>query len=151
MGRDGWAEHELSRAKQAAGASWQKAKLVFAPTSEFAKSLQSALADYAKTASGGRFANLGQWAIAGLFGVIGIAAYATLLFLGNGAGALLSLSLVAITALAAFMQVVLVGHDAAHGSFARARWVNRWAVFSIFAVLGISGALWRDPILRGGA
>jgi linoleoyl-CoA desaturase len=48
----------------------------------------------------------------------------------------------------AFMLMVQIGHDAAHGSLSPRPWVNRATVFGTFALLGIDGALWRERHIR---
>lgn len=120
----------------------------FAPRSDFARALQIRLRRYTATQPNGRIADGRQWRHAGCALAIGGAAMASLLTVGASAGWLTFFGLSAVIGLSAFMLLVQIGHDAAHGSVSRKRWINDAAVFLTFAILGVSGALWKDRHLR---
>lgn len=120
----------------------------FAATSRFARVLRQRLQDYSRAIGGNRFANGTQWAMTGIAAAGFVSAYGLLLSNGPAAPAWLSLSLVAAAAFSSFMLLVLIGHDAAHGSASRVKRLNDSVLFSVFAINGVSGALWRDRHLR---
>lgn len=119
----------------------------FAPASEFSRTLRRKLAEY-KASANSRFADMTTWVKTLLTFGLGGAAYAGLLAVGPEAGWGLLAALVAGAGLSAFFLLVFAGHDAAHGSISSRRWVNRWLVFGIFAIHGVSGQLWADRHVR---
>jgi len=120
----------------------------FAPPSGFARLLQKKVQAYNKTQAGGRYADWRQWLHAVSALTVGVAAFAILLHIGLTAGWLAFILLSVLIGAAAFMLLVQVGHDAAHGSVSRKRWINNATVFFVFGILGVSGALWKDRHLR---
>lgn len=120
------------------------ARISFARPSAFARTLQQKLHAYTSRTADGRFADWAQWVQTGLIAMIGGGAYVALLSRGVGGSTLSALGLVGASAFAAFMMLVTMGHDAAHGSVSRFRPVNNALVFLIFSTLGVSGSLWRD-------
>lgn len=121
-----------------------QSRIRFARPSAFARTLQQKLHAYTESTGQGRFADWAQWVQTGLIATVGCGAYVALLSRGVGGSTLSALGLVGISAFAAFMMLVTMGHDAAHGSISRFRRVNEIAVFLIFSTLGVSGSLWRD-------
>lgn len=120
----------------------------FAPPSDFARRLQKKVHAYTKSQDGGRYADRRQWLHAGSAFAVGAVAFGVLLHLGLAAGWLGFILLSALVGGAAFMLLVQVGHDAAHGSVSRKRWINDATVFLAFGILGVSGALWKDRHVR---
>ncbi|HJR57184.1 MAG TPA: fatty acid desaturase [Rhizomicrobium sp.] len=113
----------------------------FAPAGAFAREINAK--GHALLAGQSRFADPSQFAIAALFAGLGLAAYGLLL-----AGAPHAPLLVMAAAFCAFMLIVQLGHDAAHGALSPRPWVNRAALFASFGVLGVDGMLWRDRHIR---
>lgn len=120
----------------------------FAPPSAFARALRRRLRAYDTSISGGRHADWRQWAHAFAALAAGGTAFVALLIAGTSTGWPVFLLLSALTGAAAFMLLVQIGHDAAHGSVSRHRRINDATVFLAFGILGVSGALWKDRHLR---
>lgn len=120
----------------------------FRPPGEFARRLRRKLGDYARGGAVRRFADRWQWAQIASVLLIGTGTYVSLVSGAAEGSYLAAAGLVAVSAFACFMMLVVLGHDAAHGSASSRKWVNEAAVFGVFAVLGVSGALWRDRHLR---
>jgi linoleoyl-CoA desaturase len=121
-------------------------RLSFAPPSAFARALQCRVNSDFAGADRDRFADAGQWGVAAAFFAAGVAAYGAMLF--GGVGVVATALLAAAASLCALMLIFILGHEAAHGAISPRRWVNESLVFAIFAVLGVSGALWRDRHVR---
>jgi linoleoyl-CoA desaturase len=90
-----------------------------------------------------RFGDAAQWGRTAAFVGVGLVAYGLLL-----AGVANAMGCIAVAAFCAFMMIVQVGHDAAHGALSARPWVNRASLFWSFAVLGVDGAQWRDRHIR---
>lgn len=128
--------------------SHSEPRLHFAQASPFARSLRTLLAGYTATPGISRFAASPQWTATIITFLICSASFGSMLRTGPEGPTALWLGMAAMTGFAAFMLLVLIGHDAAHGSASPRRWINDALVFGIFAILGVSGALWRDRHLR---
>lgn len=92
-----------------------------------------------------RFGDAAQWGRAAAFALAGFWAYGLLL---AGAVGWQAMALIAAASFCAFMMIVQLGHDASHGALSAHPWVNRAALFSSFAILGVDGAQWRDRHIR---
>ena len=123
-----------------------RAGVKFAPPGPFARELTRRAHEAMKLVDGGRYGDGVQWLCALGALCVGVAAYGLLLsgHFGSASGS----ALIAIAALSAFMLIVQVGHDAAHGSVSPRRWINDAIVYIVFALLGVDGAMWRDRHIR---
>ncbi len=120
----------------------------FAPPGAFARDLQSRLRRWQRETGAHRFADGLQWAAAAALLLLGLGTY-TALLAGTARGSpWASAGLVLAAALSCFWLLVVMAHDAAHGSVSRHGWVNRAILFTAFGLLGVSGALWRDRHIR---
>jgi len=111
----------------------------FNKASDFGRQLRAAGNDLLDQQATGRFADTAQWVRAIGTVIAFIAAYVSLLMLPVGWHSLL------LAAACGFLSYIIVAglcHDASHGSLSRTQWVNRAILFSGFAVVGVSGALW---------
>jgi linoleoyl-CoA desaturase len=119
----------------------QHSSLKFQPPGAFAREV----ARRARAAMEGtpRFGDAAHWGRTASFLGMGLVAYGLLL-----SGACNAMLWIATAAFCAFMMIVQVGHDAAHGALSPRPWINRAALFWSFAVLGVDGAQWRDRHIR---
>jgi len=111
----------------------------FNKATDFGRELRSAGNELLEQQPTGRYADAGQWLRAISTIIAFIAAYLSLLLLPVGWFSLI------LAALCGFLSYIIVAglcHDASHGSLSRKRWVNRAILFSGFAMVGVSGALW---------
>ncbi len=114
----------------------------FAPPTAFARDLNTRVHEALAGMGENRFGDARLWVRVSLVAAVGAAAYG--LLLRNPGSLWLDAISIVVAAVCAFMLMVQLGHDAAHGSVSRKPWVNRLALFLTFAILGVDGALWRD-------
>ena len=119
--------------------------LHFAPSGAFARDLRRSLRQLA-TKGAPRHGDPAQWLRGGVCTRAGLAAYGLLLSGRLTPGAAV-LAIVA-AAFCAFLLIVQLGHDAAHGALSSRGWINRAIVLGVFAILGVDGVLWRDRHIR---
>jgi len=120
--------------------------LHFAPPGAFARDIaRRGLEAFEKTGEN-RFGDSAQWWRAATITGFGLGAYG-LLLTGVG-GAWAAPGWIVLAAFGAFLLVVQLGHDAAHGAVSPRRAVNPIILFVTFAILGIDGRLWRDRHVR---
>ncbi|HTS94049.1 MAG TPA: fatty acid desaturase [Stellaceae bacterium] len=116
--------------------------ICFAPSSEFALTLGRRVAREFEASHRSRFADWSVWAIAA--GYVGAGALAYALILRSSPGAAGTIALAVLGGCCAFMVMATVGHAAAHGALTPRRWLSDFVLFASFAVIGVSGRLWRD-------
>nr|WP_319383558.1 acyl-CoA desaturase [uncultured Roseibium sp.] len=117
----------------------------FQPKSEFSSQLNARAGRYLSRSKTGRFAGLGQWFRSSLLFLFCAAVY-SLIYVDPSPWILLISA--AILGAGIYTLVATVCHDAAHGSFASSRWVNRVCLSAGFSLIGISGKLWAERHLR---
>jgi len=118
----------------------------FAPASDFAIALQQRVAREFESSPQSRFADWSVWALAFVYLAIGGLAYLAILAGGwSGAG---TIALAVLGGCCAYMVMATIGHAAAHHALTPRRWLSDLVLFTSFAVVGISGKLWRDRHVR---
>jgi linoleoyl-CoA desaturase len=117
----------------------------FQPQSAFAKDVKARGQAMLASQSSGRYADKRQW-LRALFTAFALGA-AYWLLLSSGFWQIRIL-LSAACGVLTYVLVAGLCHDASHGSLSRRAVVNRFVVFSGFALLGVSGALWARRHVR---
>ena len=115
----------------------------FRPHGGFARDVAARGREALDRASETRFGDQAQWLRAGAAAGFGFGAYGLLLGGVGGAAAW-----IALAAFGAFLLLVQLGHDAAHGTVSANRAVNRIVLFLTFAIVGVDARLWRDRHIR---
>jgi linoleoyl-CoA desaturase len=126
-------------------------RLQFAPPGAFSRAVNRRVQEFFAQSGDHRYGDRAQeLRTAGLVG-LSVAAYVLLLMGAGGrvgGNVWIVAGLIAVAAFGAFMLIVQVGHDAAHGAISPHGIVNRIALFVTFGILGVDGRLWRDRHVR---
>jgi linoleoyl-CoA desaturase len=136
----------LDQPKRAPSLHPDEPRFRFSSASVFSRAIARRVHEEFAASGDHRFADLGQWLQGLALLVTGLSAYALILRGSLSGGAVAALAVVA--SLCDYMLMVILGHGATHGSLSRRSWINDLVVFLSFAVLGASGALWRDRHVR---
>src|ERR1700722_11633337 len=107
------------------------AALHFAPAGAFAQDVTRRIRDEFRRSGERRFGDVRQWLYAAGCAGAGLTFYIVLLTDIGGVWA--ATGCIAGAAFCAFMLIVQLGHDAAHGSLSARPWLNRLIVFVTFA------------------
>ena len=123
----------------------QPVKYNFCRSSDFSKELAEKGKIVLNEQSSGRYANMSQWVLMATVLLLFSVSYSSIIMsyvsYFSALGAI-------IVGFFCYIIVAAIGHDAAHKSVSKINFVNRFAVFFSFTLIGVSGALWAKRHIR---
>jgi len=102
--------------------------------------------EYFRTSGKSRYADWTIWAKAAVYFALTAGAYGLILSGRFGEGAMLVLA--NVYGIASLLLAVNLGHDGAHAALSRRAWVNNFALYGSFTLIGADPYLWRMRHVR---